>query len=438
MIKFRNHIVLVLLVLVCAGGYNGLTWAQSDSRLGGSKLQTSPTPGNQRQARRASAAGRKVRQRAGETRTIDVIGRGRIYHDDVAGARDKAIEDALQGVIEQAVSMVVSFESLVQDFQFLSDQVYDQTDTFIHDYKVLTESKSGLNYRVVVQATVSMNAIRDKLQRIGILLNHKSVPKVMFFLSEQNIDEPLPRYWWGQTPLGTQLSVTEKALADYMRRKGLIVVDRAAIDRNIKPGPEYVDSELSDVAAAELGKKFGADLVIVGKAVARYSGNVTDVNMKSIQATVSTRAIRTDSVMPIASSQGTMAAAQSDGSAGGTEALILSASEVARDLARQIVSNWRKDARQPVLVELIVKGIKEYADFIRFRTHLRNHVRGVRNVYLRSIRTGEAKMDVDVMGNPRMLADELMLQRFENLGVNIFEVSEKVVKLELIPVENND
>jgi len=31
-----------------------------------------------------------------------------------------------------------------------------------------------------------------------------------------------------------------------------------------------------------------------------------------------------------------------------------------------------------------------------------------------------------------------MLQRFENLGVNIFEVSEKGVKLELMPAERND
>jgi len=38
------------------------------------------------------------------------------------------------------------------------------------------------------------------------------------------------------------------------------------------------------------------------------------------------------------------------------------------------------------------------------------------------------------MGNARILADELMFQRFENLVVNIFEVSEKGVKLELIPI----
>jgi hypothetical protein len=89
-------------------------------------------------------------------------------------------------------------------------------------------------------------------------------------------------------------------------------------------------------------------------------------------------------------------------------------------------------------VELVVKGIKEYADFVRFRRHLRNDIRGVRNVYLRSISAGGAKMDVDVMGNARILADDLMLQPFENLAVNILEVSEKGVKLELISSQTPD
>jgi hypothetical protein len=219
-----------------------------------------------------------------------------------------------------------------------------------------------------------------------------------------------------------------------MREKGFIIVDRAALDRDVQLGPEYMGLELSDAAAVSLGKELGADLVIIGKAVARYSGYVLDKDTRSIQATMSTRAIRTDTGMGIASSEGTRAAVHSDDRVGGMEALNLSASVVARDLVRQIVAKWRKDVRQPVLVELVVKGIKEYADFVSFRTHLRNDVRGVRNVYLRGIRAGEAKMDVDIIGDARMLADELMFQRFENVVVNIFEVSEKGVKLELTPI----
>ncbi|MCK4390227.1 MAG: hypothetical protein KAV83_08325 [Desulfobacterales bacterium] len=404
MTSFRKYVVLVLFCLVWSVG---------------------PMP------RRASCGDF-------QSRTIDIIGRGTIYRDDVARARDEAIADALQGVVEEGVALLISSASAVENFQLLSDRVYDQTEVFIHHYRVLTESKSGRYYRVVVRATVSMSTIRDKLQSVGILAIHKEIPTIMFLLSEQDIGEPSPQYWWGQSPLGTHVSLTENVFSEYMGDKGFVIVDRAALGRDIQLGPEYMRPELSDDDAVKLGKELGADVVIVGKAVACYSGNILDENMKSIQAAVFTRAIRTDSGAVIASSQGTRAALHSDDRPGGTEALMLSASVVAWDLVKQIAAKWRKDARQHVLVELVVKGIREYADFVGFRRHLKNDVRGIRNVYLRSIKAGEAKMDVDFMGNARILADNLMLQRFENIAVNIFQVSEKEVKLELIPTASDD
>jgi hypothetical protein len=87
-------------------------------------------------------------------------------------------------------------------------------------------------------------------------------------------------------------------------------------------------------------------------------------------------------------------------------------------------------------VELVVKGIREYADFVRFRTTIRNEIRGVRNVYLKAIKAGEAKMDVEVKGNSRMLADELLLKTFESVVVNIFEVGQNSITLELVPKQD--
>ncbi len=436
MIDFKKHLVLVVLVLGCAGAFNGLAWAQEALQLRGPRLPTeafSTSPGSS-----GIVAGFEAGQEASETRTIHVIGRGTIYRDNVARARDNAIADALQGVVEKAIGLLISPSSVVRDFQLLSDRAYSQTEAFIHDYKVLTECKSGRYYRVVVRATVSINAIQKRLQSVGILTMHKEAPAIMFFLSEQNIGESSPQYWWGQTPLSVDLSVAENVLSEYMREKGLTIVDRAALGRDVQLGPEYVDPELTDNAAVNLGKELGADLVIIGKAVARYSENVSDDNVRSIQATVSTRAISTDTGIMVASSQGTKGLVRRDDRAGGTEALILSASAIAQDFTRQIVARWGEEVRRPVLVELVVKGIKEYADFVRFRRHLRNDIRGVKNVYLRSISTNGAKMDVDVMGNARTLADDLMLQPFENLAVNIFEVSEKGVKLELISSQTPD
>jgi hypothetical protein len=155
----------------------------------------------------------------------------------------------------------------------------------------------------------------------------------------------------------------------------------------------------------------------------------------SIQAQVSARAVRTDSARVVASSEETKGVVSGDD---GREALTLSASAVAEDLTGQIVSRWSEDPHQAVAVELVVRGIREYADFIRFRKHLKNDIRGVKNVYLRSITTDEAKMDVEFTGNTKTLADDLVLQPFEALSVSIIEVSEEGVLLELIPTDMHE
>jgi hypothetical protein len=85
---------------------------------------------------------------------------------------------------------------------------------------------------------------------------------------------------------------------------------------------------------------------------------------------------------------------------------------------------------------LVVKGIKEYRDFIKFRTTISKEVPGIKNVYLKAIKAGEAKMDVEFKGDSRNLADELLLKSFEGFGVNIVEVGQKTIILELIPKQD--
>ena len=424
--QFTKHIVFVLLLLGCACVFNGTGQAPEAFRSCWNHIF--PEDAFCAQLGFPAAAG-------GETRgpvTVDVIGRGTIYRDDLAKARSNAIADALKGVAEKAVGLVLPTASVVEDFQLLSDQVYNQTESFISDYKVLTESKSGEYYRVLVRATVSLSAIQDRLQSTGVLMTDKELPMLLFFLSEQYVGQSSPTYWWGQASPGSGLSVAENALSEHMRNKGFPIASHSKINPDDDLAPEYRRLELSDDAAIAVGKQLGADVVIIGAGVARYSGNVSDMNTRSIQARVSARAVRTDNGRIVASSEETQGVASGDD---GREALTLSASAVAQDLTRQIISKWREDPQQAVSVKLVVKGIREYADFIRFRRHLKNDIRGVKNVHLLSITTDEAKMDVEFTGNAKTLADDLVLQSFEDLSVSIIEVSDEGVLLELVPAE---
>jgi hypothetical protein len=228
--------------------------------------------------------------------------------------------------------------------------------------------------------------------------------------------------------------VVENALSRYMGERGFVVLTPpTGLIQGLRPAGEVEAVELSDDEAINLAKQEGAEVVIVGKAFAQLSGNILGTDIKSVEANVSARAIKVDDGLVIGSFDGTKAAVHSDEIAASEEALALTVSDLAEDLTRQIAANWGKVTSQSVLVELVVKGIKEYADFVRFRTTLKNEIRGVNNIYLRAIQAGEATMDVDVKGNPRTLADELILKSFEGFGVNIFEVGQTQIKLELIP-----
>ena len=422
--KLTTHIVLVLFLLGCPWVFDRMPQALPSGwnhlLLDEALCAEVGSPGD-------TAADSEARGPV----TVDVIGRGRIYRDDLAAARTNAIADALQGVTEKAVSLVLPTASVVEDFQLLSDHVYNQTEAFISDYKVLTESKSGDYYRVLVRATVSLSAIHDTLQSMGMLMTDKGLPTLLFFLSEQLVGQSFPTFWWGQASPDAGLSVVEGALAEYMGSKGFPIVNHSEIHPD-DLAPEYRRPELSDDAAVDIGKKLGADIVIVGAGVARYSGDISDMNTRSVQARVSAHAVRTDNGRILASSEETRGLVSGND---GREALALSAAAVAQDLTRQITSMWREEPHQAVSLELVVRGIKEYADFVRFRKHLKNDIRGVKSVHLRSITTDEAKMDVEYTGNAKAFADDLVLQPFEALSVNIIEVSEKRVVLELVPTD---
>jgi hypothetical protein len=372
-----------------------------------------------------------------QTATLEVIGRGTIFRDNVAKARDEAIADGLWNVVEQGVGLLISSSSVIDHFQLLSDRVYSHAEEFIHDYKVLTESKSGRYYRLVVRATLSMKALHDKLQDIGILMTHEKRPSVLLLLSEQNIGQASPRYSWARSAFGGLPLAIEDRLAGYLRKKGFVIVNPETLEGLvIDLWPGYGELELSDEAAAKLAEKVDAEVVILGKAFARFSGNVLGTGMKSVEAGMSGRAIRADNGIVVASSEATGAAAHANEMVASTEALTLAASGVAEELSRQLAANWGGEASEWVLVELVVKGIKEYRDFIRFRTTISKEVPGIKNVYLKAIKAGEAKMDVEVKGDSRMLADELLLKSFEGFGVNIVEVGQKAIILELIPKQD--
>jgi hypothetical protein len=364
------------------------------------------------------------------TKTVMVMGTGKIYQDNSAKAREEAIAGSLVSAVERVAMEIFPLESMVRNFQAFNEMIYNNTNKFIQDYKVLAEFSSTNNYRVMVEATVSIITLKKLMSSAGILLEEKPLPKILILISDQNLKDHTPNYWWGQKKyLSESFSIT--ALVNTIKTKGFPIIDNHIISQNTRVNPIYDKPDLNDIEAINLSLSSHAGVVIVGKSVASISPNIIGENIRSFKAIVSARAIRTDTGAEIATTMQTSVTANTDEIAGVRDALSRAGSLAGEDLASQIVASWQKQEEPSNSLEIIVEGTGDIANFENFRRIL-NNISGVKNLRIKELKPDEAVIIVDLQGTAKELADALMLKAFGLVGINIYEVSQDRLRIELI------
>ena len=173
-------------------------------------------------------------QNQSENQTIDVIGTGRIYGEDISSARDQAISDCLVTAISLVAADLLQQQVLIQSFRDMNRLLFSSADKYVQGYKVLTEDTTGRVYRVMVQATVSVEKIRELLIQNDILSRNTTPLKVLLLIAEQDLGDVFYRYWWGEAD---SESVSEAPLSGSLVEPGFGVVDHS------RPWPVAADSD---------------------------------------------------------------------------------------------------------------------------------------------------------------------------------------------------
>jgi hypothetical protein len=366
-----------------------------------------------------------------KNKTFVVLGSSRIHGANIQAARDKAISESLVTAVALMTEEVLKVDSLVENFPQVNRIVFENTDAFVQEYKVLTETESGKFYRVVVKATVAGKKIAKQLSTAGILRAKIDLPSVLFFISEQNLQDDSPRYWWGKQMGGFE-SISEATMADILKVNGFPIVEHRGIEigkladlgSDIKP-------ELNDEDAINLAARLQAEAVILGTAVASPTTSVMGDELKSFKVILNARVLGTETGEELANISRTSVTANVDEEAGGREALKMAGTLAGDDLAMQLAAAWRKLAEKPSRLEIFVEGTGNLANFVKFRRAL-NGIPGVDGVRVKEIKPNETTLIIDYKGKAEQLASALMLQNFENFGINIYEISKQNLKVALV------
>ena len=366
-----------------------------------------------------------------QNKTFVVIGTSKVSGDNIQVARDEAIAKSLVTAVALMTEEILQVDSLIENFPQVNEVVFENTDAFVQDYKVLTETSSNKSYRVIVKATVAGTKISKQLSRAGILRAKVTLPAVLFFISEQNLQDDFPRYWWGQK-MGRFKSTAETIMANILRARGFRIVDHRGVNIRKMDDTGLSDKpDLSDEEALNLATRLQADVVIVGTAIASPTASVMGDDLKSFKGNLTARVLRTETGEKIANISRTAVTANVDEIVGGREALTMAGTLAGDQLAPQLASAWRKLAETPSQVEVMVEGTGNLANFVKFRRALTS-VSGVGGIRVKEIKPNETTLIVEYKGKAEELASELMRQNFDNFGINIYEITQENLKIAIV------
>lgn len=365
----------------------------------------------------------------GDYSVIESSGTGSIVAGDVAHARDDAIDDALRTGIEQALGMLVESETLTENYQLIEDRIISKTQGYVQNYRVVSEGKRDeMLYEVTVEARIKVADIKNDLEGIQTLMRRKNTPRMMVLIEERNVGETP-----GYHAIDADLNTAETALMDAFMAKGFRFVDESTVKRNLTQQKRAAVLAGDTEQAVAIGKMVGAEVLLAGKALAKATEiTAYGTKIRSQQATVSVRAIRTDTGDIIATSNAQGKFSHIDDIAGGTAAIQKASEKVAAEIMDEILQQWQSDVSSGSTVSLQVQGLTDFDLLSKFKSSLSYYVRGMESLNQRSWNNGIAVFEVVLKGNADDLAKRLSNKEMDGHMLQVIGMSQNSVSVKLV------
>lgn len=228
----------------------------------------------------------------------------------------------------------------------------------------------------------------------------------------------------------------ERVVTEYLLSKGAEVIDSELVKTNINRDKALQAMSSGPQAAAALGLQFGADVIIVGKAIAKGSADrVQDTSFRSYTANVSLKAIRTDTAEILNSDMAQSAKIHVDDNIGGSQAIQAATSQLMPKFMPPVMSKTGVASANnvPRKVQLVMGDVTQLWQVAALKKLMREKISGVTDVVQRSFVAGVATFDVHLKGDSQRLAEALTLAdpgyfRIKVVGVTANKLDAKLVE----------
>lgn len=186
--------------------------------------------------------------------SLDVEGIADINRNDVARAREEAVQNAIENAILKATAQLMSISVSDDKFQPVKSVIIDEPDKYVNNYKILTEMKKPDSYQVIVHVAVNLINLKNDLSKMGfmqvvqtvktspiILINVKGLKKYTDFLflkdflqnRKKIVKKIYPcRFEWQQAHFEVEIMGDAQSLIDELTQTGRYTLNFGKIVNN--------------------------------------------------------------------------------------------------------------------------------------------------------------------------------------------------------------
>lgn len=339
---------------------------------------------------------------AQEVVNVTASGSAPVMGQNKEGARKAALDEARRAAVEQVGSEVIS-ETVVENFELVKDVVVSKVSGYVKGYEVTSDECNSTMCEVTIQANVSARMLKDDAT---IVYKEMDKPRVIVLIPETSPS--------GEVEIRS--NVAENTVMEYFKEKGFELIDKNQAMANIEADKIKAAALGDESAAAALGARAGAEVIVIGTANTGQAESIRGILYASTP-TISVRALNTGNA-------GIYATATEVGKGqGGTPdqaqktALQDTASKVGQDIFWKIVQAWNNERLNGVPIEVVVTGVS-FSSLKKLKSDL-DALDEVKEVVQRDFAAPSATLTVYVIGDANRLAELIDGKKIaEVTGVN--------------------
>lgn len=259
-----------------------------------------------------------------------------------------------------------------------------------------------------------------------------AMPKVMVMVDEKALGS-------------VSTSEIETMAVKKLGEKGIETVDQNMVQNNLERIQKAFRGSGDNRAAAAMGREFGADVILIGEAVAKpNAAKIGETNLRSYMATASFRAVRVDNSVNIASAVESATVVAMDDLSGSSRALRAAGGKALDVIVGVIESKWREPSAASVAsggksaIDVTVGGMDQIWKLKATRQCLKGQKKVIESVVQKSYAQGVAIFRVESKLPSEELAEELVLHPPEELKFQVVEIRPGILNLRVVEGPRKD